>query len=1136
MKRSRCFALLLCLSAAFGLSADAETFRNPVRIPTDSDPVGLSVADLNNDGRPDILWGAYGTSTGPAVLHAFLARASGGFVAGPSTIMPTNVGSVCETGDENGDGILDLVCPSGYQYTASIYTFPGKGDGSFGTPVISAVPSLPSNGAYVSFVLHAMADLNGDGIADLVLTEAHTGSGFVMLGDGHGNFTKPSAIFGYGSPQFMDVNGDGKIDILFSGGYVWLGKGDGTFSQPPGNLPSFASYTFHDMDGDGNPDAIGGLLGQSNGGTQLEILHGNGDGTFNPTPITVVSYGDQSSGPGTFHVPFAVVDLNNDGVPDILGGADDGFTVILGRGALTFETPTHYATGYLPMNLGIIGEFASVVADLNNDGLPDIVSIGPNGIYITYARKDGTLDTASAYEVAQVIGYETLADFNEDGIADIAVSGDKSIELNLGTGKGTFHPPIALPSGNADFSTPLSASNAHIVHGDFNGDHHQDILAIGSSAIYQYDSYVLFGDGKGSFTTPQLVPTSQTIYPMWDSRISADLNRDGRDDLFSNDYSNLYAWLSNGDGTFNIITTATNVDSSQSGSTSPAVLADFNRDGKLDALWTAGSEVEFSRGHGDGTFDASVLSIPVPTALSSSSRAVRVNAGDFDGDGNQDFALLISLVSPTYASAVYVYYGKGNGTFTAPVLAGKFDRSYTEVSSADLNNEGLADLILITKEPQYGGEAIGIVDSLPNRTFAAEVNYYAGTGLADISVADLNHDGFHDLLFSNGPLASSVTVLMNQGNPPVTGTVTVSPEPSQYKEPVTVEASFVPSSFTPVTGTVTFTLDSGTIGTSTISGNKASLAISTPILPGTHTVAATWPGNSIYSAVTLTATHVVEKVPSSVTLSSSLNPAPLGSSVTFTASVQSTLPAVAGVDTVTFLDGQTQIGVAAVGTDGQTSTFTTSSLAFGTHSITAVYSGNSEVQGSTSNALSQSIPYFVGDFSIQATPPAATITAGQSAAYQVTIATSGGFSAPMAFSCAGLPALTTCTFTPTTLPTGQGQVALKIQTTKTGTSAMNLRPHFEEGAAILAGILLCMLPTGLWRNRFTKIVTLAVVGLAVLSTASCGGGGAGGGGGSGGSGGGSSTPAGSYTVTITAVTTEPSQNISHSTTVTLTVQ
>src|SRR6516225_5923581 len=101
--KSHCwFALLLSFAvASTPFTVSAESFRSPVRIPTDSDPLGIAIVDLNNDGRPDILWGGYGASlTGPGVVHTLLAQASGGYVAGPTLNVPVNVASVCMPADE----------------------------------------------------------------------------------------------------------------------------------------------------------------------------------------------------------------------------------------------------------------------------------------------------------------------------------------------------------------------------------------------------------------------------------------------------------------------------------------------------------------------------------------------------------------------------------------------------------------------------------------------------------------------------------------------------------------------------------------------------------------------------------------------------------------------------------------------------------------------------------------------------------------------------------------------------------------------------------------------------------------------------------------------------------------------------
>jgi hypothetical protein len=161
--------------------------------------------------------------------------------------------------------------------------------------------------------------------------------------------------------------------------------------------------------------------------------------------------------------------------------------------------------------------------------------------------------------VAQVLGHATFADFNGDGIPDIAATGDTTIEISLGKGDGTFAAYTPLPNSNINFST----ANAYILHGDFNGDGKQDLLAIGSSSSNQYDSYLYFGHGDGVFAAPIKVANSSTIFSQFYNGKVVDLNGDGRDDLLSSDTNssvssaspNIYVGLSNGDGTSQSVTT-----------------------------------------------------------------------------------------------------------------------------------------------------------------------------------------------------------------------------------------------------------------------------------------------------------------------------------------------------------------------------------------------------------------------------------------------------------------------------------------------------------------------------------------------------------------------------------------------------
>jgi hypothetical protein len=349
--------------------------------------------------------------------------------------------------------------------------------------------------------------------------------------------------------------------------------------------------------------------------------------------------------------------------------------VLLAQSNLNFKAPVHYAVG----SFGSVGSTTSQFVDLNHDGYKDIICTGAEGLYISYGAKNGTYDAPPSFPVANLLGGVTVGDFNGDGIADIAVTGDGNIELSFGNGDGTFQPPVALPNGGISFAASTFAFN--IAHGDFRENGRQDILAIGSPGTYEYDSYILFNNGDGTFQPPLELANSSVIWPYFELFAVADFNGDGRDDFLttSSNFQTVYVELSNGDGTFNKVTTALPFQGNLN-PTFPA-LADFNKDGKIDLVYLMGANAYVLKGNGDGSFNTNALVLPIPPYQGQSLyyRALAVTTGDFDGDSNSDFAVLAEVggyLPPPSATdgpetAVYVFYGNGDGTFSPPVDRGR---------------------------------------------------------------------------------------------------------------------------------------------------------------------------------------------------------------------------------------------------------------------------------------------------------------------------------------------------------------------------------------------------------------------------------------------------------------------------------
>jgi hypothetical protein len=355
---------------------------------------------------------------------------------------------------------------------------------------------------------------------------------------GHGDFTLEfTNLDQYATPQnttllfpagrgpsqvaVADLNGDGKPDLVVSDGQantvsVLLNNGDGTFQAPrqfavgaftPGIVESEVpklgrAVAVADLTGNGIPDIL--VANYSSG--DVSVLLGRGDGTFAPQRRFAATVGAFA---------MAVGDLNGDGIPDfvVVGSAPSQgkVAVLLGRGDGTFLPPLLFDS---PLTEKATPDAAVAIADLNRDGRADLLVtslLDPN-IHILLGIGDGTFRAGTTIP-AQGPGL-AVGDLNGDGFPD-AVDASKAINLvsyALGNGDGTFQPVQQLPTGNspfaatvADFGSAVTQADGTVTLGPPDG--HPDLLVAASGfhqTVLSGPPQVLFYPGQvdahGKFT------------------------------------------------------------------------------------------------------------------------------------------------------------------------------------------------------------------------------------------------------------------------------------------------------------------------------------------------------------------------------------------------------------------------------------------------------------------------------------------------------------------------------------------------------------------------------------------------------------------------------------------------------------
>jgi hypothetical protein len=357
-------------------------------------------------------------------------------------------------GDFNGDGKPDIAVPDYSGKTISVYL--NRGDGTFGAPVVTSLNIPNTLGAIV------VGDINEDGKQDLIVSTV-AGSQFAipLLGQGDGTFSQQPGIansFGFLSGKLADFNGDGHLDLFLGGDgepYLFIGKGDGTFTQqsiPNGSSPGdYFSLAVGDLNGDKLLDVVGADSGApgSQGGS-IDVFPAVAAGGFGSPEFLQASL---ISNP----LSVDLADFNHDGKLDLLVAGNGGVFVALGNGDGTFQSqPDQLILISATQMVGVSTSGSGLQVDLNQDGQPDVAALDGTGGVLTLVLNDGTgtfpnaLNSPYVYQMAANSLRIITADFNGDGLPDFAVSNSAGNFVSLLLSSKLPTPIISIASsGNA---------------------------------------------------------------------------------------------------------------------------------------------------------------------------------------------------------------------------------------------------------------------------------------------------------------------------------------------------------------------------------------------------------------------------------------------------------------------------------------------------------------------------------------------------------------------------------------------------------------------------------------------------------------------------------------------------------------
>jgi hypothetical protein len=892
----------------------------------------IASAYLDSDNNLDVVTSDFQTDrTQPSTISVLLGNGDGTFKAKvnyPGCIVGQSAVQIV-LADFNRDGITDIAlgCTDAIPGSTGVPSVPGvngglvillgSGGGAFQTPVYYPTGDAASI---------AIGDFNSDGILDIALTDNSQSNVVIFLGDGTGKFLQqPTPLVTLAHAHGIvvsDFNMDGKDDIAFavdtlvpnsrlSDLYLSLGNGDGTFQIPgPPVATQIGEFlTSGDTNADDFPDIVSTTVSQP------------------PTSNSNPDIGNSlfvllGNGQGAFQISTYVADIpsdpnladvNGDGIPDIIAGGSTGVLVYQGNGNGTFQP-------YQEPSLGGVGSefpftYAVNAGDYNNDGNADLIGTD-------YDKALAAVALSQVQQVSVASALTNIAVFPlGSGVhnVDASYSGDS---VYIGSLSTTV--PLTAAPVNTTLSLTSSAASSILLGQSVSLTAVLSPYTVGPPTTTTNGELVEFFSGStvlGSSKLSNGVATlTTTALPAGSDGLSAAFARD----------SNYNPSNSN-----TVTTTVSNVLLSSSPNPST-----FLQTVTFTATVATGKAGTINFFDGTNNIGSSVISGGIATFTTSSLLAGIHNiTAQYSFNSSSILDQVVNKATPVVSVATSGPSTYGNTvTITASVQSG--------ATGTIVFTSGA----LILGSGTISGGAVSVTTSLltpPSdlitATYSGDSNYNSAAGTTTQIVAKFS---------PTSTLTSSINPSLPGGSVIFTDTLSAN-----------------------VTGTVSFANGSTVIGTSTVTNGVAT--VTTTTLPlGNNLITAAYSGDGNNQASSSTLTQVVAKLNPTVTVVTS-GSSIYGHPVAITASVPT-----GPTGTITIVSGGVILGSGTITSTSGTITVNTTILPVGNDLITANYSGdnlNSPSVGSTTQTVTKASPTETVSSSINPS------TANQSAAFTASL-------------------------------------------------------------------------------------------------------------------------------------------------------